>query len=210
MNWSKMAAGNDVCLPLRIFWSPQNNTYFLNFTQGDLYEILKICSIFSWKLEHIWNSWRRSKKGINLVSSKRQRNSNGKMAIPRSRFVFLLICNLFVRKSVAVSRNFANQGITDLTTLELSSNTTNLVLNNNPAVTIPEGVFRNLTLLIHLQMQRIWLDDSDVNRDSFLGLISLQRVSNTRIGEVLKFPSVDNLWDWDLPNFSLSVVSELE
>ena len=130
-----------------------------------------------------WNRFEivytEEQKRINLVLSKHQRNSNGKMAVLKVVFIFLLICEVFVRNSVGVSRNFAKQGITDLTTLELLSDTTNLVLNHNPVVTIPGGVFRNLTFLTHLEMQRVSLDDSDVTGDSFLGLVSLQSVSNT-------------------------------
>ena len=96
----------------------------------------------------------------------------------RPGFFFLLTCQFFVGNSVAVSRNFDNNGITDLTTLDLPSDLTTLILNRNPGITIiPDGVFQNLTVLIDLRLERIGLDDNDVTRDSFLGLISLQMVS---------------------------------
>ena len=73
--------------------------------------------------------------------------------------------------------NFANQGISDLNNLTFPSDTTILILSDNPLGLIPAGIFQNLTELTSLALARTQLVDSSMTRETFLGLGSITKVS---------------------------------
>ncbi len=75
--------------------------------------------------------------------------------------------------------DLGNRGLTEtqFAALDVPSNTTSLLLDNNNIKPIPAGLFSGLSAVVTLKLGNNELTDSSVVRDSFLGVEGVQSVS---------------------------------
>ena len=99
------------------------------------------------------------------------------MATSGFKLILMMSCGFLMKHATASEENLANQGITDLSSLTFPTSTTILILNDNPLLEIPAGIFQNLTDLTSLSLATTQLVDSSMTRESFLGLGSITKVS---------------------------------
>ena len=79
-----------------------------------------------------------------------------------------------------VKSDFSDEGLTSIPTSGIPSNTTDLLLQNNPLQTIPGGIFQGLSLsdIDSVNLQNTELTDDGLTRTSFSGLEATKKVQN--------------------------------
>ena len=92
--------------------------------------------------------------------------------------------------------DLGNRGLTEtqFAALDVPSNTTSLLLDNNNIKPIPAGLFSGLSTVVTLKLGNNGLTDSSVVRDSFLGVEGIQSVSTRNATETDWFSNLKTIW----------------